>query len=161
MQCKWLGERVAAPDLSTVVCNALAKKSAGNWGPNATFLFPAQGGTGGIWKAVASHIPREKTRYGSEEGQVVSVDAIARIAKMKDGTRIKYKQMVNTMALDGFLEKMNEGNEETMGLQHMRMEAEKGLKWSSTIVLGVGVRGTLPERIGDKCESRDLLSPGA
>lgn len=48
MQCEWLGERVAAPSLKQVVKNTLYKKEAGNWGPNATFKFPAEGGTGGI-----------------------------------------------------------------------------------------------------------------
>ncbi len=51
MQCKWLGERVAAPNLRIVIGNALARKEAGNWGPNATFRFPKKGGTGGIWTA--------------------------------------------------------------------------------------------------------------
>ena len=49
MQCKWLGERVAAPNLKMVISNTLNKKVAGNWGPNATFKFPARDGTGGIW----------------------------------------------------------------------------------------------------------------
>jgi hypothetical protein len=31
--------------------------------------------------------------------------------------------------------------------------AAQGLVFSSTIVLGIGIRGTLPPRIGDKCES--------
>ncbi len=60
MQCKWLGERVAAPSLKLVVSNTLNKKVAGNWGPNATFKFPARDGTGGIWKAVARTLPQDK-----------------------------------------------------------------------------------------------------
>ena len=34
MQCAWLGERVAAPDLKKVLNNVLLNKTAGNWGPN-------------------------------------------------------------------------------------------------------------------------------
>ena len=62
MQCEWLGERVAAPDLRLVLHNALTKAAAGNWGPNATFRFPARDGTGGIWAAVASKLPRQAFR---------------------------------------------------------------------------------------------------
>ena len=38
----------------------ILNKTAGNWGPNATFRFPAHGGTGGIWKAAAKTLPKEK-----------------------------------------------------------------------------------------------------
>ena len=64
MQCQWLGERVAAPDIKTVTKNVILNKVAGNWGPNATFRFPARDGTGGIWIAVADTLPKEKKRFG-------------------------------------------------------------------------------------------------
>lgn len=150
MQCKWLGERVAAPNLNTVICNALAKKSAGNWGPNATFLFPARDGTGGIWKAVAKQIPDENTKYGEKVGAVNKVDAVKKTVLMEDGTKITYKNLITTMALDGLLDKLEQGNPDVSGLQKMQ-EAKKGLKYSNTIVLGIGIRGVLPPRIGDKC----------
>src|SRR5271170_6790394 len=63
MQCAWLGERVAAPDLKTVTKNVILQKTAGNWGPNATFRFPARDGTGGIWIAVANTLPKQKKRF--------------------------------------------------------------------------------------------------
>ena len=65
MQCRWLGERVAAPNLKMVVSNTLNKKVAGNWGPNATFKFPARNGTGGIWKDAVSytHLTLPTTPY--------------------------------------------------------------------------------------------------
>ena len=73
MQCEWLGERVAAPNLKTVTKNVILNKTAGNWGPNATFRFPARDGTGGIWIAVANTLPKEKKRFGKkgdcQEGQ--------------------------------------------------------------------------------------------
>lgn len=49
MNASWLGERVAAPDVKLLARNVILNKVAGNWGPNATFRFPAHGGTGGIW----------------------------------------------------------------------------------------------------------------
>jgi protoporphyrinogen oxidase len=139
-----------------VICNALEKKSAGNWGPNATFLFPAKEGTGGIWKAVASHIPVKNTRFG-EKGAVSKVDTPNKVIHVQDGTQIRYKNLVTTMSLDHLLEAMAKGNSETPGIQHMRRAAAEGLKYSSTIVLGIGIRGVLPPRIGDKCESRQLI----
>ncbi|KAF2147118.1 uncharacterized protein K452DRAFT_347947 [Aplosporella prunicola CBS 121167] len=141
MQCQWLGERVAAPDIKTVTKNVILQKAAGNWGPNATFRFPARDGTGGIWIAVANTLPKEKTRFG-EHGAVTKVDASAKKVTLKDGTTVNYKKLVSTMAVDALTETM--GNKELNDLT-------KGLFYSSTHVIGVGIRGERPERIGDKC----------
>lgn len=141
MQCQWLGERVAAPDVKNVVKNVVLNKTAGNWGPNNTFRFPARDGTGGIWIAVSDTLPEEKKRYG-KKGEVTKVDAQNKVVTCADGTRITYDKLVNTMNVDQLVEKM--GNRELITLS-------KGLFYSSTHVIGVGIRGERPERIGDKC----------
>ena len=141
MQCAWLGERVAAPDLKNVTKNVILQRTAGNWGPNATFRFPARGGTGGIWIAVANTLPKEKTRFGAH-GKVKTVDAAGKKVHMEDGKIIKYHKLINTMAVDDLVERM--GDKELV-------ELSKGLFYSSTHVIGVGIRGERPERIGDKC----------
>ncbi|CAO2652246.1 Nn.00g005290.m01.CDS01 [Neocucurbitaria sp. VM-36] len=141
MQCQWLGERVAAPNVKGVINNIIHNKTAGNWGPNATFRFPARDGTGGIWIAVAKTLPESKTRFG-EHATVTKVDAPGHKVILKDGTVVNYKKLVNTMAVDALVETM--GDKELIGLS-------KGLFYSSTHVIGVGIRGERPERIGDKC----------
>lgn len=60
MQCDWLGERVATVDVRRAISNVLHGKEDAGWGPNAVFRFPLEGGTGGIWKAVASVLPQER-----------------------------------------------------------------------------------------------------
>ena len=141
MQCQWLGERVAAPNLKLVTKNTILQKTAGNWGPNATFRFPAEGGTGNIWINVAKTLPKEKTRYG-KHGLVQLVDAEGHRALLGDGTTVNYKKLVNTMAVDHLVACM--GNKELV-------ELSKGLFYSTTHVIGIGIRGERPERIGDKC----------
>ncbi|PHH85847.1 hypothetical protein CDD83_11092 [Cordyceps sp. RAO-2017] len=141
MQCQWLGERVAAPDIKTVTKNVILNKVAGNWGPNATFRFPARDGTGGIWIAVADTLPKSKKRFG-KQGEVTKVDAAKKVVTLADGTTVGYGKLVNTMAVDHLVEKM--GNQELIGLS-------KGLFYSTTHVIGVGIRGSRPDRIGDKC----------
>ncbi|KAI1984303.1 hypothetical protein LOZ53_005509 [Ophidiomyces ophidiicola] len=141
MQCAWLGERVAAPNLKAVTTNVILQKTAGNWGPNATFRFPARDGTGGIWIAVAKTLPKEKTRFG-KHGAVTKVDAQSKVVTLGGGTRVKYQRLVSTMAVDALAETI--GDNELITLS-------KGLFYSSTHVIGVGIRGQRPERIGDKC----------
>jgi protoporphyrinogen oxidase len=141
MQCQWLGERVAAPDLKAVTKNVILQKTAGNWGPNATFRFPAHDGTGGIWIAVANTLPKNKTRFG-KKGAVKKVDANNKTVTLADDTTIAYQRLITTMAVDSLVEHM--GDQELIKLS-------KGLFYSSTHVIGVGIRGERPERIGDKC----------
>lgn len=141
MQCRWLGERVAAPDLKNVTKNVILQKTAGNWGPNATFRFPARGGTGGIWIAVAGTLKKENTRFGSK-GTVEKVDPEKKVVSLQDGTNIKYHKLISTMAVDALAE--------CIGDQSL-ISMTKELFYSSTHVIGVGIRGTRPERIGDKC----------
>jgi protoporphyrinogen oxidase len=141
MQCQWLGERVAAPNLKAVTQNVILQKTAGNWGPNATFRFPARDGTGGIWIAVANTIPKEKKRFGTK-GTVKKVNADKKQVVMADGTTIHYQRLVSTMAVDALVESMED---------QKLVDLSKDLFYSSTHVIGVGVRGSRPERIGDKC----------
>ncbi|CEQ39523.1 SPOSA6832_01050 [Sporobolomyces salmonicolor] len=140
MQCEWLGERVAAPSLKLVVSNVLNKKTAGNWGPNATFRFPARDGTGGIWKAVAKTLPQERFSFGKT---VTRIEGAKKIAHLSDGTTISYRSMISTMPLDQICEITDEATS--------LRETSRKLVYSSTHVIGVGIRGVLPPRIGDKC----------
>jgi protoporphyrinogen oxidase len=141
MQCAWLGERVAAPALKAITKNVILQKTAGNWGPNATFRFPARDGTGGIWIAVANTLPDEKKRFG-KKNTVTKVDADKKQVKLQDGTTVRYQRLISTMAVDSLTEAMEDTK---------LNDLSKQLFFSSTHVIGVGIRGQRPERIGDKC----------
>lgn len=141
MQCEWLGERVAAPDLKTVTKNVILQKTAGNWGPNATFRFPAYGGTGGIWIAVSNTLPKKNIRLG-KNGTVEKIDAEKRVATLANGKIITYGKLVSTMAVDALCEKIDD--QELIALT-------KDLFYSTTHVVGIGIRGARPDNIGDKC----------
>ncbi|PWN45067.1 putative UDP-galactopyranose mutase [Ceraceosorus guamensis] len=145
MQCKWLGERVAAPSLKVVVSNTINKKVAGGWGPNATFKFPAEGGTGGIWKAVAKTLPKEKLIF---KKRVEKVDAAGHSVKLNDGSSIKYKNLITTMGADYLIDNLD--GADPADVKQLK-EAKEDLVYSSTHVIGIGIRGELPPRIGDKC----------
>jgi len=144
MQCGWLGERVAAPNLKLVTKNVILNKTAGNWGPNATFRFPAHGGTGGIWKAVAKTLPAEKFKLSTK---VVKVDLENKTVQLENGTKIVYGSLVSTMPVDELVAMSQAAPATTKVIE----EGVKDLYYSSTHVVGIGIRGKRPERIGDKC----------
>ncbi|POW02217.1 hypothetical protein PSHT_02575 [Puccinia striiformis] len=134
MQCEWLGERVAAPSLKLVVKNTLYKKEAGNWGPNATFKFPSNGGTGGIWKAVSKCIPADRFRFGRK---LVGVDGLKRIATFDDGSKLNYNKMISTVPLDIFCGLIDQEKDLDNSLKTVADE----LVYSTTHVVGFGIRG--------------------
>jgi protoporphyrinogen oxidase len=144
MQCGWLGERVAAPNLKLVTKNVILNKTAGNWGPNATFRFPAHGGTGGIWKAVAKTLPSDNFLLDTK---VVKVDLENKTVQMENGRKIVYGKLVSTMPVDELIAMTKAAPMTTKVIE----EGVKDLFYSSTHVVGIGIRGRRPERIGDKC----------
>lgn len=148
MQCKWLGERVAKPNLRTVVRNVVTQTEAAGWGPNAKFAFPARGGTGGIWKAVAAQLDSETFRYG-RSGYVKSVKTQKKVVKLADGRRVRYKHLISTAPVDKLLEMIEDERSEE--LLNMRSLAREKLVYSATIVIGIGFRGSLPERLISQC----------
>lgn len=142
MQCAWLGERVAAPDLKTVTKNIILRTAAGNWGPNATFRFPARGGTGAIWRAVAATLPSKNLVLGRQTGAVQAVNAAAKVVITRDGKKIRYGKLISTMAVDSLATKTGDPQLTKLARQ---------LFFSSTHVVGIGIRGARPANIGDKC----------
>lgn len=151
MQCGWLGERVAAPNLKLVTKNVILNKTAGNWGPNATFRFPAHGGTGGIWKAVARTLPAHKFKLATK---VIKVDLEGKSVHLENGTKISFGRLVSTMPVDELVGMSAAAPATTKVIE----EGVKELYYSSTHVVGIGIRGKRPERIGDKCWVNGPLS---
>ncbi|OAA71695.1 hypothetical protein LEL_08930 [Akanthomyces lecanii RCEF 1005] len=141
MNAAWLGERVAAPNLQSLTSDVIRNKVAGTWGPNATFRFPAHGGTGGIRIALAKTLEQKNTKFG-KHATVTKVDADAKVVHLKDRTVVNNGSLVSTMSVDHLAQTMNDTK-----LQDLC----KPLFYSSTNVIGIGIRGERPERIGDKC----------
>ncbi|CAH7681692.1 hypothetical protein PPACK8108_LOCUS14332 [Phakopsora pachyrhizi] len=136
MQCEWLGERVAAPSLKTVVKNTLYKREAGNWGPNSTFKFPAKDGTGGIWKAVSRCIPADRFRF---KRRLVAIDGKSRVAHFDDGSKLSYQTMISTLPLDLLPGLITEEKDQS-DPKSLKAVGDS-LIYSSTHVIGFGIRG--------------------
>lgn len=136
MQASWMGERVATVDVNRAISNVLHKKEEAGWGPNATFRFPAEGGTGGIWKKVARLLPKENTGYGPGK-YMESLDLDEKVAKFQDGTTVKYNSLISTMPLDRLLRMVGQP------------QWADGLTYSHCHIIGLGIRGANPH--GAKC----------
>jgi protoporphyrinogen oxidase len=137
----WISERVAVTDLSRVLSNVLLEKDDVSWGPNNTFQFPKEGGSGSVWKAVAQRIGHEHFRFGS---QVTSVDSAHRVVRARGGDEYTYDALISTMPVDRLLALETQRDEAALA-------AANGLLHSSTSVVGLGVSGRAPASMSKKC----------
>ena len=125
MSASWLGERVPAADPGRALRNALLRREDAGWGPNAVFRFPKKGGTGAIWRGLARRLPADRQRYGDA---AVRVDPASRTVVFASGRAVRYGALVSTLPLDAMLGMCG------------RADLAEGLAYSSTHVIGVGVR---------------------
>lgn len=141
MAYNWIGERVAITDLQRVTENILFDKEDFSWGPNNTFQFPKQGGTGAIWKAVGELIGEEYFKLTSAVQEVIPEEKKVILAT---GEVIEYEHLLSTMPVDLFTQRVK-------GLSPDIVEAAQGLKHSSTNIVGIGLKGKPKEDLATKC----------
>ena len=82
MQAKWIGERVSVVDYRGALRTIVFEEDDVAWGPNNLFLFPAEGGTGEIYRRLAERLSGQVT-YGRE---LVQVDSEQRRVRFADGS---------------------------------------------------------------------------
>lgn len=96
MSARWIGERVAVIDYERALRNVREQLDDAGWGPNNTFVFPAAGGTGEIYRRVAARLG-ERIRY---DAPVVAVELGARRVRLAGAEWQPYERLVSTMPLD-------------------------------------------------------------
>jgi protoporphyrinogen oxidase len=141
MAYSWVGERVATTDLMRVAENVLFERDDLSWGPNNTFRFPRNGGTGAIWQAVADMVGRNRIHLGAE---VTHVNAGNKTVTLSDNSTIGYDRLLSTVPLDRLTARIQ-------GLPREVSERAAQLKHSSVYVVGFGLTGQPPASISSKC----------
>ena len=104
MSATWIGERVSVIDYQRVLSNVRDGRDEVAWGPNNTFVFPAVGGTGEIYRRLALKFP-DRIRYGTTVAEVVPEAGLVRLA---DGSELEYETLVSTMPLDRLVDTLRE-----------------------------------------------------
>ena len=138
MSFQWIGERVAVTDLKRIVRNILFEKDDLSWGPNHTFKFPKQGGTGAIWSSVASEL-ENKILFREKVTKVYPRD---RVVELENGKTVGYRNLLSTMPLDLLCQKLPDSALKSIA---------SGLKHSSSHIVGIGLKGQPPSALKTKC----------
>lgn len=139
MSYDWIGDRVAVVDLKRVLDNILHDKDDISWGPNNTFRFPQRGGTGQIWKTLAQILPDEKIVYGR---QLERIDSAKKRLYFADGTVEPYEILISTIPIDLLIQNSD--------LVELKSWASL-LKHSSSNIIGLGLKGSPPPHLQNKC----------
>jgi len=136
---RWVGERVAPPDLDRIRRTMRDQRDDVSWGPNSTFRFPLEGGTGAIWTAVAHALGAETFTMGAR------VEAIEQgLLRLDDGRTVPFDTLISSMPLISLVKR-------TSGLSPAATRKAEALVSSSTHVFGIGLRGDPPATVGRKC----------
>ena len=136
----WVGERVAVADLTRILENLVYEKDDVSWGPNRVFHFPKEGGTGAIWSACVQRLPHDRVHLGCG---VQTIDPVARRATTGDGRTWNYDALISTIPLTTLLR--------ISGRDEFSPLAARGLKHSSSNIVGIGLKGQPPEHLRTKC----------
>lgn len=142
MDFGWMGERVATVDLKRILGNMVWQKDEKSWGPNATFRFPAHGGTGAIWTNLGARLPAANLKLGAGN-EVTSIAVDAKTLTLASGERVPYDALITTMPMDVLVTRLAD----RPALAPLAPE----FRHSSTHVIGVGLAGQPPAHLQGKC----------
>jgi len=139
----WVGDRVAVTDVARVRENVRLDRDDVSWGPNNRFRFPVRGGTGAIWRALAQRLEASapgRLRFGA---CVTAIDTATHTARLLSGEQVRYEHLITTMPLDELVRASDMAASLTPALTD--------LEYSTTHVIGVGLRGQPPPALATKC----------
>lgn len=128
----WIAERVSVVDWKKALETTLLPKAT-DWGPNATFGYPATRGTLGLWLAVLPHIG-DRIRYRK---RAVCVDEEKREVLFSDGSTRRYETLLTTLPIDAFVTRLKHAPEKVRA-------AAKKLLFNRLFSVGVGLRRPSP-----------------
>jgi protoporphyrinogen oxidase len=129
----WIGERVPVVNIERVLGNVILDREDQSWGPNNTFKYPREGGTGGLFHRIAQQV-RSRIRFDAE---VVEVDPVRHTLTLADGGVEEYDRLISTMPLDLLVRKMR-------GVPETIARAADHLMHSGSAIVGVGIRQPCP-----------------
>jgi protoporphyrinogen oxidase len=134
----WMGERVPQVKFWPIFKNTILKIATVNWGPNNMFRFPKTGATGQIWRKMAESMGEGTIQL---KRPVKRIDINSKIVSVHDED-IKYDYLISSLPLPQ-LAAMSTGLPDDL----KRKASE--LKYSSSHIVGIGLKGRPPASIKD------------
>lgn len=130
MSKEWIAERVSVVDLARIEKNIADGRDDLSWGPNNTFKFPKQGGTGAIYEGIAN--PLRDRIYLNHE--LHAVDLEAKQVRFANGRVESYDVLITTVPLDLFVGSCS-------AVPEAVASATEGLVHNGGLIVGLGFEG--------------------
>jgi protoporphyrinogen oxidase len=130
MSWEWIGERISVIDRQRIERNIREKRDDVSWGPNNTFKFPLQGGTGAIFDGIAKPFA---SRIALRQN-LVMLDLERREVRFSSGRKESFSKLVSTIPLDQLVTFCPQAPPKVC-------EAAETLAHNSCLIVGFGFRG--------------------
>ncbi len=134
MSSGWIAERVSVIDYDRVLANIRDGRDDLAWGPNNSFVFPASGGTGEIYRRLAGPL-EDRIRYDST---VVEIEPESRRLRTRDGAELSYDALITSMPLDRLVATLRPCPPEVS-------QAADALRHNGVYMVGVGYEAPLAD----------------
>ena len=134
MASQWIGERVSVVDHRRALRSMIFGDDDAAWGPNNLFVFPAEGGTGEIYRRLAGRLS-DRVVYGRE---AVCIDVEQRVVEFADGGVEPYDKLVSTMPIDRLVRMLRHAPET------VRASADE-LEHNGVYIVGIGYESPLKD----------------
>jgi protoporphyrinogen oxidase len=129
MSKSWIADRVAVVDFKRLLENVLYERDDVGWGPNSKFKFPLHGGTGEIYRRMASHF-KERIHLGKK---LVEIDPLQKRISFADGAGDHYDVLISTVPLDQLVQIMKPA-------EGRLLDAASRLEHNNLLVVGIGLK---------------------
>jgi protoporphyrinogen oxidase len=126
---------VADVSLRQTMRNLLTNQDTPGWTSDTFVTYPAKGGSGAIWSAIADKIPAEKLLLGHG---IRSIALAEKIATLDNGEQIAYKQLISSMPLDSLLRSVE-------GRPDLHAQASRFV-FARSRLYGFGIEGEIANR---------------
>lgn len=128
----WIADRVSVVDWRKALETTVRQKAT-DWGPNATFGYPATRGTIGLWLAVLPYLG-DRVRYRK---RAAHVDEQKRQIEFTDGTVRRYDRLLSTLPLDALVVRLRHAPDPVR-------QAAKKLMFNRLFTVGIGLKRPSP-----------------
>jgi protoporphyrinogen oxidase len=126
---------VADVSLRQTMRNLLTMQDTPGWTSDTFVTYPAKGGSGAIWSAIADKIPAEKMLLGRG---IRSIALAEKIATLDNGEQIAYQQLISSMPLDTLLRSIE-------GRADLHAQASRFV-FARSRLYGFGIEGEIAAR---------------
>jgi protoporphyrinogen oxidase len=129
MDFGWIADRVAVPDLESVV-RGMLEPPVTRWGPNSSFWYPLDGGIEALPRGLVAKLDPDRVRVGAN---VRTIDSVNRTVTTDAGGTVEYDDLISSLPLPVLVRMVDDAPAAVR-------EAAARLRWNTVYTVMIGVR---------------------